>query len=84
VFLKLEVSWVLAASPIKRCFVPKATNDLVDFQHIYKSTGQKFTYGVARLDTSFTMMSIPRCLATPIWKMLAKQYENRLVLNTDL
>jgi hypothetical protein len=28
VFLKLEVSWVLAASPIKRCFGPNATNDL--------------------------------------------------------
>lgn len=28
--------------------------------------GAVYTYGVARLDTSFVMMSIPRCLATPI------------------
>jgi len=31
VFLKLEVSWVLAASPIKRCFVLYATKDLHSF-----------------------------------------------------
>jgi hypothetical protein len=28
VFLKLDVSWVLAASPIDRCLIPKDIKDL--------------------------------------------------------
>jgi hypothetical protein len=39
------------------------------------------TYGVARLDTSLVMMSIPRCLATPIYTISDAEthtYQNRL------
>ncbi len=77
VFLKLEVSSVFADSPMDRCLGPKETSELtqhkggwsegypLDISERSRVWGMS-TYGVARLETSLTMISIPLCLATPI------------------
>lgn len=68
VFLKFEISCVFADSPIARCFGPNETRALYQaFQcEVDKIISKKNSYGVARLDTSFVIMSIPRFRATPI------------------
>ena len=73
VFLKLDVSCVFAASPIARCFGPKATRDLCDGSDATSlSQIATKTYGVARFETSLVMISIPRCRATPIYMQVVR------------
>lgn len=63
VFLKLEVSAVLADSPMYRCRGVNETKELTISSVFCRLL---MTHGVARLETSLTMMSIPPRLATPI------------------
>ena len=63
VFLKLEVSAVLADSPMYRCRGVNETKELTISSVFCRLM---VTYGVARLETSLTIMSIPPRLATPI------------------
>ena len=77
VFLKLDVSCVLAGSPMARCLGPKATRDLDEGQ-AKKQASTRCTHGVARLETSLTMMSMPRFLATPICAVVnTRRYTTR-------
>ncbi len=72
VFLKLDVSPVLADSPTRRWRGVKETRELWGTMrgetsaHAAKGWHRRDTHGVARLDTSLAMTSIPRFLATPI------------------
>ena len=67
VFLKLEVSRFLADSPIARCLGPNEIRELYQGMSGDKQVeNQGVTYGVALLDTSFAITSIPLWRATPI------------------
>ena len=67
VFLKLEVSAVLAASPMKRWRGVKEMRELQGSAYAGVEVGM--THGVARLETSLVMISIPFLRATPIFEL---------------
>jgi len=67
VFLKLEISCVFAGSPMERCLRPKEIRDLQDGREQARLFLLKWkTYGVALLEVSLVMMSMPFRRATPI------------------
>jgi hypothetical protein len=71
VFLKFEVSRVFADSPIARDLGPNEMRELsgADRKSIDRGASEGLqTHGVTRFDTSLAITSIPRCLATPIYK----------------
>lgn len=64
---KFEISWVFAGSPSARCLGPKDTRDLkIGDERDNKKKKRDSAHGVARFETSFVMISMPLCLATPI------------------
>jgi hypothetical protein len=72
VFLALLISWVLAPSPRYLCLGPKEAMELNRISQYFKfSYTTLYTYGVARLETSLQITSIPRLRATAItaWRL---------------
>jgi hypothetical protein len=55
VFLRLEISWFFAVSPMYLLLGPKPTSDLRAVSGRVFVGGVVFAYGVARLETSFAI-----------------------------